>query len=115
MKEMEEKSGTMRVAVIGEGGSVYGYKLIGMDVFPADTCEKAQSVLKHVAESNYAIIYLAENFYKESTALVETLSRRETPAIVPIPTVGGATGFSAKRISKFVEQAVGSDILFGEK
>ena len=38
---------------------------------------------------------------------------RLTPAIIPLPGVKGNTGIGSKRLSAFVEQAVGSDILFG--
>lgn len=36
-----------------------------------------------------------------------------SPAIIPIPGVKGNTGEAVEDVKKFVEQAVGSDILFG--
>ena len=35
------------------------------------------------------------------------------PAIIPIPGVSGNTGMGIKNVKKSVEQAVGSDIIFG--
>ena len=40
-------------------------------------------------------------------------SDRIMPVIVPIPGVSGNTGNGIKAVKKSVEQAVGSDILFG--
>ena len=37
---------------------------------------------------------------------------RLTPAMIPLPGVKGNTGIGSRRLSAFVEQAVGSDILF---
>ena len=37
------------------------------------------------------------------------------PAIIPIPSNQGATGFGMSNVKKYVEQAVGSDIIFNEE
>ena len=37
------------------------------------------------------------------------------PAIIQIPGVSGNTGAGVDAVKKFVEQAVGSDILFGDE
>ena len=36
------------------------------------------------------------------------------PAVIPIPGVRGNTGIGTKRLSSFVEKAVGSDIIFND-
>ena len=39
-------------------------------------------------------------------------AQRLTPAIIPIPSVRGSLSTGRQRLSSFVEQAVGSDIIF---
>lgn len=36
----------------------------------------------------------------------------QIPAVVPIPSVSGGFGFGIKCVKKYVEQAVGSDVIF---
>ena len=36
------------------------------------------------------------------------------PAIIPLPLGAEPTGFGIRNVKKYVEQAVGSDIIFGE-
>ena len=38
----------------------------------------------------------------------------QVPAIIPIPSVKGATGFGVKIAKRYVEQAVGADIAFDD-
>ena len=54
---------------------------------------------------------LAADIEKE----IERYKERLLPAIILIPGVYGNTGAGVRGVSKCVEQAVGSDILFGEE
>ena len=42
---------------------------------------------------------------------IERYASKPLPAIVPVPGVRGNTGLGLDSVSKFVEKAVGSDIL----
>ena len=44
---------------------------------------------------------------------IEEYCEKTLPAIIRIPGVSGNTGAGVKGVKKTVEQAVGSDILFG--
>ena len=44
---------------------------------------------------------------------IEEYREKTLPAIIRIPGVSGNTGAGVKGVKKTVEQAVGSDILFG--
>ena len=37
------------------------------------------------------------------------------PAVIPIPSNRGTTGFGISNVKKYVEQAVGSDIIFNNE
>jgi len=63
-------------------------------------------------DSVYAIIFITEDLAQEIPELeMKKLMQDVLPAIIPLPSHLGSTGFGNKRLSKIVEQAVGSDIL----
>lgn len=100
-----------KVAVIGDRDSIYGFAAIGMDVFPVTDAAALAKKIKGLAESGYAVIYMTEALYAKLPAQVQGAGM--LPAILPIPGISGNTGIGVARVKKFVEQAVGSDILFG--
>ena len=107
------RSMAQNIAMIGDRESVKGFAAIGMDVFVCDEPASAPALLKTVAESErFAIIYMTEELFSASAREREKYAERAIPAIIPLPGVRGNTGIGLKRQSTFVEQAVGSDILF---
>ena len=91
-----------KIAVVGDKGSVLGFKSVGFEVFMATTQQEIQDVMHTLCKGDYGIIFITE--YKESP----------TPAIIPIPGKDGSLGIGIKNVKKNVERAVGADILFNE-
>lgn len=101
------------IAVIGDSESIKGFGAIGLDIYPCDDFENAAHLLRNIADSdNYAVIYMTEEFFELAEKERTRYESRMVPAIIPLPGVRGNTGVGSKRLSSFVEQAVGSDILF---
>ena len=46
--------------------------------------------------------------------LFEKYREQQLPAVIPIPSASGSTGFGIGNVKKYVEQAVGSDIIFND-
>ncbi len=100
------------IAVMGDSESIKGFSAVGLDIFPCEP-EEAASLLRHIADSDtYAVIYLTEEIYGVTEKERARYAERLTPALIPIPGVRGNAGTGKKRLSSFVEKAVGSDILF---
>lgn len=101
------------IAVLGDSESIKGFSAIGLDIFPCESFENASKILRNIAESDeYSIIYITEEYYKNTTKDRVKYEERITPAIIPIPGVKGNYNAGTKRLSSFVEKAVGSDIIF---
>ncbi len=101
------------IAVIGDSESIKGFGAIGLDIFPCDNPEKAAQLFRRIADSeNYAVIYMTEELFALADKERKRYEERLIPAVIPLPGVRGNTGIGSKRLSAFVEQAVGSDILF---
>lgn len=102
-----------KIAVMGEPDSIYGFATLGLDTYPFDSPENAGHKLRELAENNYAVIYITESLASLLQAEIEHYREEKLPAIILIPGVSGNTGEGIRQVKKSVEQAVGSDILFG--
>lgn len=102
-----------RVAVIGDRDSIYGFAALGLDVFPVTNSDEGSQTLRKLAEGEYAVIYITEALAAELEHELDHYKELPLPAIIPIPGVTGNTGMGIKMVKKSVEQAVGSDIIFG--
>ena len=102
-----------KIAVIGEYDSIYGFAALGLDTFPVSDPDEAKQKLHKLAEGAYAVIYITEALAAVLEHEVEKYREEILPAIIQIPGVSG-TGAGVAGVKKSVEQAVGSDILFGD-
>ena len=103
-----------KIAVIGEYDSIYGFAALGLDTFPVSDPDEAKQKLHKLAEGAYAVIYIIEALAAVLEHEVEKYREEILPAIIQIPGVSGNTGAGVAGVKKSVEQAVGSDILFGD-
>ena len=103
-----------KIAVIGDYDSIYGFASLGLSTFPVEGQEDAVRTLKNLASSGYGIIYITEELAALTEKQIEKYKEVMTPAIIQIPGVKGNTGDGIKAVRRSVEQAVGSDIHFGE-
>lgn len=103
------------IAVIGDAESIKGFCAIGLDIFPCDDLNEAARLFRRIADSdNYAIIFLTEEIFNSVEKERSRYEEKLTPAVIPIPGVKGNSGTGKKRLSSFVEKAVGSDIIFND-
>lgn len=98
-----------KIAVIGDSDSISGFSAIGMAVYPVNDEDEALDRLTELSAGSYGVIFVTENVYgKISEEYVRTDA---LPAVIPIPGATGNTGVGMRDVSKFVEKAVGSDII----
>ena len=46
-----------KIAVMGDYDSIYGFATLGLDTFPVDNLDYGVTLLKRLAEDDYAVIY----------------------------------------------------------
>ena len=103
------------IAVIGDSESIKGFAAIGMDIYPCDDNENAPHLFRKIADGDsYAVIFITEEMFGLVEKERKRYEERLIPAVIPIPGVKGNTGIGIKRLSSFVEKAVGSDIIFND-
>ncbi len=102
-----------KIAVMGDRDSIYGFAALGLTPFPVSDPEQAVRTLRDLAEDNYAVIYITEALAEAIEGEIDKYRESRLPAIILIPGVSGNTGKGILAVKKSVEQAVGSDIIFG--
>lgn len=101
------------IAVFGDNESIKGFSAVGFDIFSCDSEEEIPQRFKKIADSGrYAVIYVTEEYFALLGKELKRYEARLSPAIVPIPGIKGNNGAGIRRLSGFVERAVGSDIIF---
>ena len=95
-----------KVAVMGDYDSIYGFSALGVDIFPLDDKVLAIKELRRLADNEYAIIYITESLAAEISEEIDRYRERVTGVL-------GNTGEGVSGVKKSVEQAIGSDIVFG--
>ena len=104
-----------KIAVLGPYDSIYGFATLGLDIFPIQDAKSGAEVFRQVAEGDYAVIYITEGLAAELVGEIERYKNQLLPAVILIPGISGNTNEGVEGVKKCVEQAVGSDIIFGEK
>ena len=104
-----------KIAVLGDYDSIYGFATLGLDTFPVSTREEAGEKLHQLTLGDYGIVYVTEALAEELKHEIEKYQELAVPAIIQIPGIPGNTGAGVEGVKKSVEQAVGSDIIFGNE
>ena len=102
-----------RIAVMGAYDSIYGFAALGLETFPVSSAQEGEQVLKLLTSGEYAVVYITEALAAELSREISKYKEQVLPAIIQIPGVSGNTGAGVEGVKKSVEQAVGSDIIFG--
>jgi V/A-type H+-transporting ATPase subunit F len=103
-----------KVAVLGDYDSICGFSALGMDIFPVDTIDEAKKKIRELDNDEYGIVYVTEQCVEQMPEEYSRLQNQLVPAVVPIPSYSGASGFGLAAIRNYVKQAVGSDIIFND-
>ena len=98
-----------KIGVIGPRGEVMTFLAAGFAVYEAeDTAEAAAALQKAAGEC--AILFLSPVYADTLSAEIAVYDGMVTPAILPLPEADGGIGM--RNLKKYVERAVGADILF---
>lgn len=101
----------LKIAVIGDKDSVVGFKALGLEVCEVKDADEARGVLRELAKSGCAIIYITEELARGIEDEINRYKDEVTPAVILIPSKNGTLGLGMSALTSAVERAVGSGIL----
>lgn len=112
------------IAIIGSREAILGFRALGVETVAVKNYKEATEKLyelkrtkqvidgKETETPQFAIIFVTEDLAQDiSKDDYKKLSIGALPAIIPIPSHKGSTGFGLTKLRRVVEQAVGSDIM----
>ena len=100
-----------KVAAMGDSGSIAGLAALGLEVFPEERAQEAARLLRHLAGSGYAVVFVTEALAAQIPQEIERYRYERVPAVILIPGIAGNTGAGLENVRISVEKAVGVDIL----
>lgn len=102
-----------KIAILGNHDTILGFKALGVETFSISNLEQAQKNLDTIKQGDYGILFITEDWMEKLENQISELRTQALPAIIPIPSHQGSTGYGLKNLKRIVERAVGSDMLFG--
>ena len=103
-----------KIAVMGDYDSIYGFATLGLSICPVKDRDEAKTKLRTACRRKLRhYLYYRGCGCTDSVKKSNKYGEQTFPAIIQIPGVSGNTGAGVEGVKKTVEQAVGSDILFG--
>lgn len=100
-----------KIAVIGDKDSILAFKALGVDVFTSYNPEETRDRVDTLAKNGYGVIFITEELASKIEQTISRYHNQTIPAIVLIPSNKGTLNIGMDNISKYVEKAVGSNIL----
>lgn len=106
------------IAVIGKREEALCYLAAGFTVYEAGDTESARNALRQSALDGCAAVFLTSEYSFIALEDEFSLSEALTPAIIPLPAASGDNKSAEVRdvgtslLKKYVERAVGADIIF---
>ncbi|MDX9892863.1 MAG: V-type ATP synthase subunit F [Patescibacteria group bacterium] len=101
-----------KIAIIGNEDAINGFKAVGVEAVGVKSVAECQTKLGELHQSSdYAIIFITEDWADKIRKFMDDLPPKALPSIVAVPSQTGSTGAGLRSLKKIVEQAVGSDIL----
>lgn len=103
------------IAIIGPKNIIQGFSLLGARPLYAESGEEFlrifQELQRNVETEPYAVVIVIENILRQiSEEEYQHITKNPLPSIVSLPGIEGSTGYSAERLKKMTQKAIGSDI-----
>ncbi|MGO1580573.1 MAG: V-type ATP synthase subunit F [Peptoniphilaceae bacterium] len=100
-----------KIAVVGDKDSVLAFKSLGIDVKIAYEADECRKIIDTLAKEKYGVIFITEQLAIKVKETINRYNNKLFPAIILIPSNQGSLNIGMDNINKYVEKAVGSNIL----
>ncbi len=101
-----------RIGIVGDADSILAFKAIGVETFGVSSAEEAKDHIKEMSRKDFKVIFITENYAEELEDFLKKYRSNPTPAIIPVPSSKGSTGYGMEGVRRDMEKAIGADILF---
>ena len=99
-----------KMAIVGSDESVLVFQAVGVKAFSAANPAQAKELLRKL-KSEYQIIFLTEEFFREADIFPERDAGEVYPIYLSVPSATGSDGAGLEALKRASERALGIDIL----
>lgn len=101
------------IAVMADQDTVTGFMLGGVKKgYPVETMEEAESTLKKLMETDFAIIIITEKIGDKLRTTIDKLTRGQTlPMIIEIPDKSGPIERESEPLNELIKRVIGVEMV----
>ena len=101
-----------KIGVVGEESVIKGFLSLGFMIRSVTNAMQAMDAIEDLKNESCAVVYVTGNFYEKIDA--EKYKTDPVFTVIPIPTPNDNSTLGENRLKRYVEKAVGADILFNK-
>jgi len=101
-----------KIGVVGEESAIKGFLSLGFLVKSVTNAVEAENAVEELREASCAVVYVTGNFYEKIDT--DKYKTDSLFTVIPIPTLNDNSQTGINRLKRYVEKAVGADILFNK-
>ena len=101
-----------KIALVADKNTVACFKLAGLkDVYPVKNAEEAEKNVRELSEkTDITVLLITERLIDQIDAVIENITERKYPLIVPIPDMGDPVTMKTDLIIKLIRSKVGIEV-----
>lgn len=103
-----------KIAVVGRREDALCYLAAGFAVYEASNDDEGLISVRNADSDGCAVVFLTPEFSHLALKLEDEYSEKLTPAVIPLPADVDGVNTGSALLKKYVERAVGADIIFRE-
>jgi len=104
-----------KVAVVGDGTSVAGFRPLGFSCFALRRAEDVLELWPELSGGEYAVVLVTEPVWDALKDLAAEVSERAVPAVTVIPGAGTRGGVGQAKLDRAIERALGTTAFIREE
>ena len=101
---------TSKVAIVGDGVSVAGFRPLGLATFAVESTVEARELWGELSGGDYAIVFVTEPVYEALSDSIAGVADSPALAVTVIPGAGSPGGVGEAKLEKAIERALGTKI-----
>ena len=99
-----------KIAIIGKEDLILGFKLLGIETFPAVNSKEAESILDELVDKGYNLVFLTEDLAKDLTLRIKEILEETPISILIIPSTGPKVDIALNMMKESIHRALGAEI-----
>lgn len=106
---------TLKVAVVGDGTSVAGFRPLGFEVFPLREPADARDLWPRLTGGEYAVVLVTEPVWALIAEDAAQIADAPVPSVTVIPGAGSPGGVGQEKLDRAIERALGTTSFIREE